>query len=438
LAADGLTPVVLRVHASAADAKVTFIITDSTCPEKPSADPPCDNGPEQVGSLCQVDSTVCTAGPQALQVAVQPISTDKGQPDYMAFALLQAPLDFVRPSQKALDSALGARRITVTATVDGAAQSQRMFLTLERPPVVLLHGIWSSSATWDWPIQHDQRFHVYAQDYFDTRADHFVDNLDKPAAGIAHVLQTLRAAGVAATQADLVGHSMGGLLARLYAGGYSLTDIPLAPYRRNDNLGAGDLHKLITLDTPLKGSDWANQLVDAAGNATRVGSDLQSALNTGEARCITCGAVFDLRVGSPPISNMPAIDVPSHAIVGVGGNAALSEAGALGLALLPVLEPGASFLFIASTTALGLEASVFGGSRHDLIVSEESQRGSLTGNTVTTFEAAEDAANCAIDISYGLTCSLAIHMSVTKEARIGTRVIDLLNEPVHSESFGYF
>ena len=135
---------------------------------------------------------------------------------------------------------------------------------------------------------------------------------------------------------------------------------------------------------------------------------------------------------------MRATTVPSHAIVGVGGNAAFRELGSLALPFLPVLDTGASFLFTASTTLLGLDAFFFGSFRHDLIVSEESQRGSLTGNAVTTFEAAEDAANCAIDISYGLTCSLAIHMIVTKEARIGARVIDLLNEPVHSESFGYF
>src|SRR5205807_4890257 len=156
----------------------------------------------------------------------------------------------------------------------------------------------------------------------------------------------------------------------------------LVPYLRNDNLGAGDLHKLITLDTPLKGSDLANQLIDEAGNPTRLGKDLQSALNTGEERCITCGAVFDLRVGSPPISRMRATTVPSHAIVGVGGNAAFRELGSLALPFLPVLDTGASFLFTASTTLLGLDAFFFGSFRHDLIVSEESQRGSLTGNAV--------------------------------------------------------
>jgi len=438
LVADGVTPIVLRVHTSAANTNVTFTITDSTCPDNPSTDPPCDNGPELVGSLCPIDSSACNAGASTLIAASKSISSDPGKPDYMAFALLQAPLDFVRDSKKDLDGALAARRITVTAKLDGSTQTQRLFLTLARPPVVLLHGIWSSAATWDWPIQHDQRFQVYAQDYFDTRADYFVNNLDKPAAGIAHALQALRAKGVAATQADLVGHSMGGLLARLYAGGYSPTGIPLVPYRRNDDLGAGDIHKLITLDSPHRGSELASLLVDDQDNPTGVGSDLQGALNVGEERCITCGAVFDLRPGSPPLLNMPAITVPSHAVVGVGGNGALLAVDTLAVELLPGLDTGAVFLFGVATALLGADAALFGSFRHDLIVSEASQRGGLPDSAISTFEAAEDAASCAIDLHAGLSCTLAIHMTVTKEARISAHVIDLLNAPAQSTFFAYF
>jgi triacylglycerol esterase/lipase EstA (alpha/beta hydrolase family) len=95
----------------------------------------------------------------------------------------------------------------------------------------------------------DPRFLVYAHDYFESRADGFLNNVDKPPAAIASALQPLRAAGVAASQVDFIGHSMGGLLARLYVNGYTDLDVAVMNYRRDDHLWAGDIHKLITLDT---------------------------------------------------------------------------------------------------------------------------------------------------------------------------------------------
>jgi hypothetical protein len=179
-------------------------------------------------------------------------------------------------------------------------------------------------------------------------------------------------------------------------------------------------------------------LVDDANNPTGLGNDLQWALNSGEERCITCGAVFDLRVGSPILSHMSGITVPSHAIVGVGGSEARLEADTLSLTLLPVFDYGAVGLFTAATTAFGLDALFFGSTRHDLIVSEESQKGGLAGSAFTIFEAAEVGADCAVDLHFNLACSLGIHMTVTKEARINARVIDLLNAPAQSGLFGNF
>lgn len=52
---------------------------------------------------------------------------------------------------------------------------------------------------------------------------------------------------LAATQADVIGHSMGGLLARVYAA--------RSDYRRSENLGEGDIRRLITICTPHHGSE---------------------------------------------------------------------------------------------------------------------------------------------------------------------------------------
>lgn len=72
--------------------------------------------------------------------------------------------------------------------------------------------------------------------------------------GIKHALEHYRGKlGIAATQADVVGHSMGGLLSRCYA---SETYNP--DYRRPENFNEGDINRLITLNTPHHGSELAH------------------------------------------------------------------------------------------------------------------------------------------------------------------------------------
>ena len=109
---------------------------------------------------------------------------------------------------------------------------------------------------------------------------------------------------------------MGGILARLYAGGSN----PNVPYQRPDNLGFGDIHKLITLDTPHLGSLLASALVDSNGNDSDLGTAFeagQQLLGASEPcrpttkpsdlpppMCVSCGAIFDLSVGSAALSNM--------------------------------------------------------------------------------------------------------------------------------------
>lgn len=69
--------------------------------------------------------------------------------------------------------------------------------------------------------------------------------------GIKHALQYYRdRLNLAATQADVVGHSMGGILARVYAA--------KPDYRRSENYGQGDIHRLITLNTPHHGSELSH------------------------------------------------------------------------------------------------------------------------------------------------------------------------------------
>jgi pimeloyl-ACP methyl ester carboxylesterase len=306
--------------------------------------------------------------------------------------------------------------------------------------VVLLHGIWSNAATWDWAIQHDQRFTVYAEDYStqfpNNNAAHFGANLDKPQEGIAEAVSLLRGKRIAATQADLVGHSMGGLLARLYAAGAHPIDVPTpAAYLRGDNLQKGDIHKLITLDTPHLGSELANGLFFGEFAITPLGELVDKFIG-----CVTCGAAADLQARNQIVTNLPESKVPSHAIVGVGGQTVLDQidsyallvgtAGGPAEGIAEVIEAGTSY-----------DSAVFGGDMHDLIVSETSQKGGLSGDAVSRFEAQQSLSDCLVDKLAGLSfsdCWLAAHFTVTKENRISAHVIDLLNAPANSSWFGRF
>ena len=445
LAADGLTPLVLRVQVPQSGSTVTFSITDSTQDSTCAGQQVCDNGPDMVGALCAIDSPVCDPGglsrlPGVAAQQVAGSATDKSDAVYMAFAVLQAPLDFVRPSHKQLDEALTSRSITVTASLDGVEQKQTFDLKLVRPPVVLLHGIWSNAATWDWAIQHDQRFTVYAEDYStqfpNNNAAHFRDNLDKPQEGIAEAVSLLRGKHFAATQADLVGHSMGGLLARLYAAEAHIEDV--APsYYRADNLQSGDIHKLITLDTPHLGSDLANGLFLGDFAITPLGKLVNQWVG-----CVTCGAAADLQVGNAIVTNMPESKIPSHAIVGVGGETVLHQIDWYSLLVGALPLPFDAAKGIAEVIRAGTEydSAVFGGD-HDLIVSETSQKGGLSGSAVSRFEAQQSLFDCVVDKQAGLPlsdCWIAAHFTVTKENRISARVIELLNASANSSSFGRF
>lgn len=101
--------------------------------------------------------------------------------------------------------------------------------------------------------------------------------------GNHHPLRRFNGIRYAATRADVIGHSMGGQLARTYISNLNWADIgainrtrngvqtawPVATffrtgtfgdrrYLRPDNWGAGDIRRLVTIGSPFKGSPLAN------------------------------------------------------------------------------------------------------------------------------------------------------------------------------------
>jgi hypothetical protein len=122
---------------------------------------------------------------------------------------------------------------------------------------------------------------------------------------------------------------------------------------------------------------------------------------------------------------MPAVLVPSHVIVGVGGSTAISDFNDFAAAQMLLGGPIATFAQILGGMASLLQTDYFGSQRHDLIVSEPSQLGGVTNaDQISTFDA---------QLPSG---PWATHMTVTAEDSIGAAVEILLNTPVDSTSFG--
>src|SRR5439155_25067161 len=119
-------------------------------------------------------------------------------------------------------------------------------------------------------------------------------------------------------------------------------------------------------------------------------------------RCVTCGAVFDLRVDSDILKALPAVTVKSHAIVCVGANLSLLDPEFLSGKVSYALPEASLFLGLGSDAVAW---NYFGDKRHDVIVSEPSQSGGLAGDAVKIFE---------YEVTGATRDWWAVHTSVTK------------------------
>lgn len=220
-------------------------------------------------------------------------------------------------------------------------------LKLARPPVVLAHGLfdnrtnlWGFETSWlgalegaleeDGPADRLRRagFAVFGLDYQRTNTDAFRVNKTvvwDGTGGIRDALNEFRRRGLAATRADVVGHSMGGLLARVYVSPEYESLDPPHRYRRPDNFGAGDVNRLVTLCTPHHGSDLAGilaTLTDRRTDTVRavVKADLDAVVAGPPLlfamwwEGIWKGAVEDLAPGSEALRLIGETPVPSRAI----------------------------------------------------------------------------------------------------------------------------
>lgn len=318
---------------------------------------------------------------------------------HAAFAVYTAPRNF---SRSPADHNLDFREISIETTIHFENPKMQdatlsKVLQLRRPPTVLAHGLWSDPGTWEFPLAINpaltSRYGVSFVDYRDTAASSFSQNLGKVRGDIETAIRNKRNTGIACTQCDYIGHSMGGILGRLYAAE--------STYVGADNLYQGTIHKLITVDTPHAGSPMACLLADENGNANPIGW----AFNAGGYN-VTKGAVRDLRpdVLGATSHGIPEVSIPAHAIYGTGWTD-FFDLSLPRMRYLRRLSKTLTVLGIAHATAFGFEPN-------DGVVGQSSQWGLLSGAHSSQFNFSD-----------------GIHLLNTSSTGISQRVVELLNAP---------
>jgi pimeloyl-ACP methyl ester carboxylesterase len=201
--------------------------------------------------------------------------------------------------------------ITYTPAIgNGNTTRVRVQAALVRPPRVLLHGLWSDASAWRkfW-IRNDPLHTTFVVDYEADNSDSFSHNIPALLTALGDAVEASRQRGFSTSQADVIGHSMGGLLARL-ATGHDEYAVP-------DNLGYGYIHRLLTLATPHFGSSFANLLVALHDTNPEQLRETIEDVAKGNA---TRGAVCDLAENSPALAELAAgTALPGRVVTATGG-----------------------------------------------------------------------------------------------------------------------
>ena len=252
-------------------------------------------------------------------------------------------------------------------------------------PIVMLHGLWARGSFFNdmadelkaGPAIMDELVNI--KDYSATNAAHFSENIPVVTSGVNEALKAATAAGFSAGKVTLIGHSMGGILSRLYA----------------QTEGSALIYKLITINTPHSGS----QIADLVSSPKWYGAILRNIINlTG--RSPYAGAVEDLKTSGTAIfdlnSGTNCANIPCHAI----SSFVTSPEQEIGNVLHITNKFGSSLIGISQMLFGNNQSSLstffqnlFSSEPYDMIVSLPSQEAGLSGNHVSQFS----------DISHGYT-----------------------------------
>lgn len=210
-----------------------------------------------------------------------------------------------------------------------------ILIQLYRPPVVLIHGLWmNSDNTWV-TTKFASRlachgFRYAFADYEEHNSETF-DPCDKEFGNygidsirnaIQKILREYHYFSIAASQVDVIAHSMGGLMARGF--------VQQPDYKGKENYMKGSIHRLITIGTPHFGAPLSGFLYECSDCWYCVDGGVLSASRTCKAQPkklrdiyldnfkfpIDKGAIEAMIPGSNAYSHLRQTNVKSYAIAG--------------------------------------------------------------------------------------------------------------------------
>jgi hypothetical protein len=147
--ADGVTEIVVRLPASKVGARYTLTLLNDQGVQSTSA--------ADDGALGIIGSTSFTQS----QLTIAAVRTTKGA---MVFAIYLAPIDFARSSGQ--DDSATTRGVSLMVQPPSGPPVTTP-VTILRPPVVLIHGLWSDPTAWNTftPFITDSRFAISRANY---------------------------------------------------------------------------------------------------------------------------------------------------------------------------------------------------------------------------------------------------------------------------------
>jgi pimeloyl-ACP methyl ester carboxylesterase len=453
VSADGVSQVVLRVPTPNVGEQFTLTILDSNLlpSSNPDEDGALGNPGDPLAQLAQTSITVTSVD-----------TSNTTTPSPMAFVVYRAPKDF--PRSNGLDAGSATRQVFLqssnptTGFIGGVGA-----ITIVRPPVVLVHGLWDEPDTWDHfaPLSTSGST---SQGFFVRRADYhgLIGNListSRPSYRASRLRRARRNAlgfdfnapllmsqikvfldefrmsnqvarmPVAAVQADIVAHSMGGDITRTLP-----LVSPVFPFFSSENYGQGSVHKLITIDTPHLGSPLATALLDPANTCVRktlafVGNMTFASVTT-TFGSTEIGAVADLQPTSQAIANLNKSNIhplPTAFVVGVTDASNLNGLTTIKPTLLRFVCGTLGGDPLATNLTPTAWNSVFAGQPNDAIVTSPSQTNNLGGGTQFTGFVHSDGVKA---LGFNGPSMLNEGLPQGQAGVVPTEVINLLNTPI--------
>ncbi|MFZ1700134.1 MAG: alpha/beta hydrolase [Pyrinomonadaceae bacterium] len=388
------------------------------------------SGSENIGHISRGLGEAIPSYEGGSSVTVQWVKTRTG---VFAFALYTPPKNF------GYSTASGRNvKLKVTYTMPKAPDPlvNEQDIALMKPPVTFVHGLWSGKGTWGRPYAEGSvyggQYNIHFIDYAELSSRSFAELGTELKLGISDIVKDLRRRKIAATRVNVVGHSMGGLVARQF-----FADENGKRFFRKDNFGQGDIYKLITLGTPHFGSPVAWLAVTMRDQKYNPFAVIASDIGLD----ISGGAIDSLCPGSIDLRNLGVTHIPSHTVrawnfdsrvkglsidrfystlslqfkklISDPKNFAKASPNAL---LWQVVKQSAKF------TGKTLMSDVYGADRTDMLVTLESQSGGITQGANNTFDK-------TIHFDTGVDLSPLMYSETTSDA-VASYIFDTLNRDI--------